>query len=154
MLDRKVDSSSEEGGRQDKTDNLDLEACLTPRVVVHDQSSGVTNTFSETSNDNSDGEALQASLDSEKDLSEAQDSEHDTEEDVSSEVRSISIGGSFHWTVGCDFCAVTASHLVKSRRRCLRRWIMTTGLKMKVQQGELVEILENEDKHIAEVIRM
>ena len=93
MFNGEVDSSSEEGWRQDKTDDLDLEACLTPWVVVHNQSSDVTNTFSETSNDNSEGEALQASLDTEEELSEEQNSKHDTEEDISSEVRSISIGG-------------------------------------------------------------
>ena len=119
MLDREVDSSGKEGWRQNQADNLDLEACLTPRVVVHDQSSDITDTFSETSNDNSKGEALQTSLDSEEELGEEQDSKHDTEEDVSSEIRSISIGGCFYRALRCNLCAITASHLRKSRRRCL-----------------------------------
>ena len=122
MLNRKVDSGGEKRGRQNETDNLNLEACLTPGVVVHDQSSNVTDTFSKTSNDNSKGEALQASLDSEEELGEEQDSKHDTEEDVSSEVRSVSVGGCLHRALRCDLCAVTASHLRKSRRRCLRRY--------------------------------
>lgn len=70
MLNREVDSSGEEGGRQNKTDDLNLEACLAPGVIVHDQSSDVTDTFSKTSNDNSKGEALQASLDSKEELGE------------------------------------------------------------------------------------
>jgi hypothetical protein len=51
---------------------------------VHDQSANVADTFSKTSNTDSEGEPLQTSFNSKEKLSEKENSKHDTEEDVSS----------------------------------------------------------------------
>lgn len=107
VLQRKVDSSSDETRSEDKAADLEFEAGLAPRVAVHNNAADVSSAFEKGANTECESIGPCFGHDTNDDGRDEAYPKQSAQEGVGAHVRIVSIESCVDWAIGGDFEALS-----------------------------------------------